>query len=162
MQVLHFVERCVRGIKGLPLFLSYMGTRKGCLRIDRPMPRQPGKPFGLAAIPIRVERNMGPETERGTKGVCDTRESGRGWPLLVEVGAAQEVAAGAADEFAAAVLQAGGAGGAVDLMVVTGFERADLRGWLVCLWPGVGRIRHADRIARVGAARTCFCGDLRG
>jgi hypothetical protein len=38
--------------------------------------------------------------------------------ILVEVGAAEEVTTGAADEFAAAVFQAGGAGGAVDLVVV--------------------------------------------
>jgi hypothetical protein len=39
---------------------------------------------------------------------------------LIEVGAAEEVAAGFADEFAADVLQTGGAGGAVDGVVLGG------------------------------------------
>jgi hypothetical protein len=58
--------------------------------------------------------------------------------VSVEVGAAEEVTAGAADELAAAVFKAGGAGGAEALVVVLRFERADFGGLFGGVRLGVG------------------------
>jgi hypothetical protein len=44
---------------------------------------------------------------------------------LVEVGAAEKVAAGSTDEFAAAILEAGRAGGAEDRMVLVSGQGAE-------------------------------------
>jgi hypothetical protein len=59
-----------------------------------------------------------------SKKATATAMSGEMSRVLVKVGAAEEVAAGSADQFAAAVFEARGAGGAVDGVVLAGVERA--------------------------------------
>ena len=67
---------------------------------------------------------------------------------LVEVCADEEVATGVTDEFAAAILQAGGAGGAVDGVVL---RRKIAGGWFC---DGLGQVvgntwLHRDRVTQV-------------
>lgn len=70
---------------------------------------------------------------------------------LVEVGTAQEVAAGTADELAAAVLQPGGAGGAEDAVVFVGNGTGGDELFCYFLTYGRGRVgQHCDRVSQMG------------
>ncbi|RSL16844.1 hypothetical protein EDE15_2369 [Edaphobacter aggregans] len=80
---------------------------------------------------------------------------------LVKVGAAEEVAAGFADEFAAAVLEAGGAGGAEDGVVLAGGYGALGDGGLG--WCGFGdgfggAGLHFDSVAQFAIFSTAVAG----
>jgi hypothetical protein len=73
---------------------------------------------------------------------------------LVEVGATEEVAAGAADELAAAVFEARGAGG-TEAGVVLGGDGA-LGGWGFWGGFGFGDLLHGERLAQIGRISTPF------
>lgn len=70
---------------------------------------------------------------------------------LVKVGAAEEVAAGFADKFAATVLQPGGAGGAVDGVMFGGKVAGGGFCWGGGLdWPVCDAGLHGDRVTQTG------------
>jgi hypothetical protein len=82
---------------------------------------------------------------------------------LVEIGATEEVTAGFADEFAAAVLEAGGAGGAEDGVMLVGGEGtlgSRRGGWA---WGGFGDGLgdvglHFDSVAQFAIFSTAVAG----